>query len=287
MEYCSIAAVIILFNPEINRLQENVNAVLSQVDFVVMVDNASENINDVKKIYNNKGEIYFIYNKENVGIARALNQGIEFCKKKGAVWALTLDQDSVIPVNMISEYSKYILNSNNALISCIIHDRNETEAKKTADSVEEINQCITSGALTRITAWDKCGKFDEKLFIDNVDFEFCYRLIWQGFHIIRVNSVELLHECGKIKEKKIFKAKIIVYNHSAQRKYYIARNWIYTYLKHKPMINLSYIIAKEVEEFGKVLLFEKNKKKKMKAFFEGVMDGWSGKMGKKELEEKI
>ena len=42
-------AGIVTFNPDIERLNENISAIINQVDKVVVVDNGSENADDIKK----------------------------------------------------------------------------------------------------------------------------------------------------------------------------------------------------------------------------------------------
>jgi rhamnosyltransferase len=42
-------AAIVLFNPEIERLNQNIEAIFNQVDDVVLIDNGSSNLNEVKE----------------------------------------------------------------------------------------------------------------------------------------------------------------------------------------------------------------------------------------------
>ena len=44
------AAGIVTYNPEIERLQENLKAASKQVDFVLIYDNASKNIDEIEKV---------------------------------------------------------------------------------------------------------------------------------------------------------------------------------------------------------------------------------------------
>ena len=52
--------------------------------------------------------------------------------------------------------------------------------------------------------FDKIGGFDEKLFIDGVDFDFCIRMRKAGYGILRSNNVYLLQEVGKGRSKSLF-----------------------------------------------------------------------------------
>ena len=71
------------------------------------------------------------------------------------------------------------------------------------------------------------------MFIDSVDFEYCYRMRKCGYGVIQVRDVQLLHELGKSQKRRLLFWKIDVTGHSAFRKYYIARNNVYYPLKHR------------------------------------------------------
>ena len=50
MTNSKIAAGIVLYNSEIERLQENINAVKTQVDQIIFFDNHSKNIKNIEKL---------------------------------------------------------------------------------------------------------------------------------------------------------------------------------------------------------------------------------------------
>lgn len=267
-----IGAVIILFNPDIHRLNDNIEAVIGQVDKVVLVDNGSANIETVKEKYADNSRISLITNKENVGIAKALNQGVAFCQED-VKWVLTLDQDSVSSANLIDEFSKFLEEPRVGILTPQIHDRHEKEQVQLRNGFKEINRCITSGALINVETWEEVGKFDETMFIDVVDFEYSYRIRQSGYRILQVDSTYLLHECGNIKEVVFFRKRIKIFNHSPKRRYYFSRNWIYFFRKYKGEIPRMYILKQYVVLCGKILFFEHNRAKKMQAIMRGIKDG--------------
>ena len=100
-------AGITLYEPDVHRLLENIDAVLPQVDKLICVDNGSKNIAEIKdRIHWKYPEVEIIENGENLGIARALNQMFEYAEAHVYDWVLTLDQDSVCPENLMEEYKK-------------------------------------------------------------------------------------------------------------------------------------------------------------------------------------
>src|SRR5699024_6976157 len=68
-------------------------------------------------------------------------------------------------------------------------------------------ECITSASCTSIKAWEKIGGFDDWLFIDLVDNEFCKRLVASGYKILRLNHLVLDQEFGCIHPKGEFSQK--------------------------------------------------------------------------------
>ena len=100
-----ISAGIILFNPDMNRLKENINAVIVQCTHIYLVDNGSSNIDEVIELLKryNQPQVSIIRNTVNQGIARALNQLTAAAQSDGFEWILTLDQDSIAPDNIINE----------------------------------------------------------------------------------------------------------------------------------------------------------------------------------------
>jgi rhamnosyltransferase len=59
---------------------------------------------------------------------------------------------------------------------------------------------MTSGNLIHLTAHKIIGGFNEKLFIDYIDHEYCPRLHINGFSVIRANKAMLFHKVGDLVE---------------------------------------------------------------------------------------
>ncbi|HDR6303740.1 TPA: glycosyltransferase, partial [Bacillus cereus] len=215
-----------------------------------------------------------VKNNNNIGIAAALNQLMSYCQSKDYSWVLTLDQDSVCPNNLVREYVKYLNIPKIALISPVIIDRNKNsdeEINKTA--YNNIEKCITSATLTNVSIWEEIGGFDDLMFIDLVDFEYCKRIVLNGFKIIRVNNVVLLHEIGHITQHKFLIWNIDVKNHSAFRKYYMARNIIYYAKKYKTTGSIIIAYMRIMKLLAITMLYEKDKGEKGRAIFKGIKSG--------------
>lgn len=267
-----ISAGIVTYNPDINRLSENINAINAQVDCIIIVDNGSENILNIEELLLYYKNIFLVKNRENLGIAKALNQIILLSKKNHYDWVITLDQDSVVADDIIRVFKKYISFENIAIITPLIVDRNIQISEDITKPYEYVEKCITSGSLTKIQACENVGYFDEKMFIDIVDFEFCARLQEKGYKILKVNETKLLHELGKSREVYFLGKKIIVYNHSPIRKYYYTRNFLYYIRKHKNLLDIKKIYFHFIYRLIVTIMFEEKKMEKFKQIVGGFKD---------------
>ena len=271
-------AGIVTYNPDLLRLQQNIKGIKNnRIEKIIIVDNGSENIEELEELVKDQKQILLVKNKKNEGIAYALNRIFELASENdGIIWVLTLDQDTIINDNLMETYSKYYTSEQNiGSITSIRHDRAYSEMQKHANvPTEFVDRCITSGNLVHVDAWKSIHGFDNRLFIDMVDYDFCYRLREKGFQILRINQPCILHELGKPTIVYFLGKKRIVYNHSAFRKYYICRNYIYTlksYGKYAKKEDSYFFL---VRLFIKTLLYEKDDKaQKLLNMIKGVFDG--------------
>jgi len=275
-----ISAGIVTFNPDLLRLRENVSAILPQVDEVVIFDNGSANIEEIEEQFDL--ECTILKCSENVGIAAALNEICRYSDNKGYEWVLTLDDDSVSPENMISEYSKYMTDHSVGMISPRIQDRNIGEIEwHSENDCDEIDASITSASLLNLAAWRAVGGFWDELFIDMVDFDICWKLKERGYKILRVNTVALLHELGHSCATDFRGNKVAVLNHSPQRYYYIFRNTIAVGRKHN---RRKQCFRWNMKRLWIVIRHETKRAEKLSAISKGVVDGLLMHLGKRNIQ---
>lgn len=270
-----ILAGIVLFNPNLKRLKENIEGIINQVDKIVIVENGSDDsktiINYIKMQY---PSIEIIANKDNCGIAAALNQIIEYGIRNSYEWVVTLDQDSVAPHNMIFEYQKYFHKPNVAIICPQIVDVNMTyvDDKCTVKEINSPEEVITSGSCINIHCAKYLGGFDERLFIDYVDTDFQKRVLLSGYLILKVFDVKLLHEVGHLEEKRFLGFKVLCSNHSAFRRYYQVRNRLYYRKKYYGHSYLMKEMIRLIMGTLKILFYENEKLEKVKSTVYGFID---------------
>lgn len=273
-----ICAGIVLYNPEISRLKENIDAIINQVEKIILVDNGSNEINEIERIWDSNKKVVIIKNFENEGIAKALNQMCQWAKDNGFDWILTLDQDSVCDKTVIEEFLPYTIKKDIGIICPRINYENMKNKKESGLEFDYVEACMTSASLTSIRAWEKCKGFDEWMFIDYVDNDFGMRLKLNNYKIIRVNKAVLQHRLGKAEEKKIFGFKITVFNHSSFRNYYYVRNSIYFIRKYKENINILKYITILLCWESKKIIFEPQKRDVLLSMMKGIHKGLIAKI---------
>lgn len=82
---------IVTYNPDIQRLLENISAILLQTTQVIVVDNGSVNISEIQSACSTIQNLTLAKNAENKGIAKALNQLCKMAMGYGYGWILLLD----------------------------------------------------------------------------------------------------------------------------------------------------------------------------------------------------
>lgn len=272
-----VCAGIVTYNPDINQLLSCIKSLYNQVDEVIIFDNSSDNkidIEQLNQVY--KLEIYF--SNENVGIAKGLNELCKTAEQKGYNWIITMDQDSICELSMVRNLIKYADKDKIGIVAPSVEFwLNEflitTTKNKDLDS-KEIKACITSGSLTNISAWRLIGGFDEWMFIDHVDNEFCTHLQIEGFKIIRTNKAILYQRAGEMHFLKLpLKKTILLPYYSSLRNYYICRNTVYYLRKYRKHINFRHELFAFIYAQIIKIVFEKGRKQSISSSIRGIIDG--------------
>ena len=101
----NVVAIIILYNPDLTKLQRLYDSVVSQVSAIVFVDNspvADIQAKNQQWLNNLDNKVcHYVSMGQNVGIATAQNQGIKLAKALQAEFVSLFDQDSVLPNRMV------------------------------------------------------------------------------------------------------------------------------------------------------------------------------------------
>ena len=294
------AAVIVTYYPDKSTL-EYLRDLSMICEHIVIVDNtARDNFSSLDDLHN----ITTIINSENIGLASAFNIGISKAREMGVRYVFLFDQDTRVSPsffeNMLSFY-KRIKNITNKCALCVPDyiDRNlqshaifplVSRFKVLRLACNDIKHyipkkaliSITSGSLLDIEKYEHIGPLRDDYFIDFVDIEYCLRINTMGL-VVALNCNEVIdHSVGKRENKRFININIKPNHHLPLRRYYIARNGVYTtilYLKKYPayaFLSLSQFI----HELISIVIYERNKIKKIYSFALGLFHGLTGKMGK-------
>lgn len=281
-----IIGCIVSYNPDFDRLKKNIESVIHQIDKLVLFDNNSNNSVDFKTEIEDVFGIEVIKNNQNIGISGALNY-VAKKYKDSYDWMLTLDQDSICPEKLIENYKKYIDFENIGMFAVRAEDFRRGSPKDLEKDYEYVNRVITSGSLVNLKILDQLDYFDDVLFIDYVDYEYCQRLLSNGYQILRINNLILNQEFGAsipsdlfIKVGRFFHLKNKYFNeihyitqYSTVRVYYSLRNAIYVARKYKEL-SVLHETAVILFWFFERLLLEEHKLKILVAGLKGLFTGF-------------
>lgn len=263
-----VLAGIVAYKPEPERLEENIRAIAPQVDRIAIWNNGG-----LSGISLDKDIIVLSRNEENIGIASALNGLCAYAEENGYDWILTLDQDSIAPAGLVVGYSPYCQDERIGLLCPCILDRNYgamSYDRGTTQETDDIDACITSASMLRISAWKAIGGFWDELFIDMVDFDLCWSLRENGYRIIRVNGQTLYHEIGHSRRVTLLGKENVVFNHPPVRCYYNARNTIAVGRKHHLAGKCNRWLLRRILLIN---LYERDRLKKNRMILKGIRDG--------------
>jgi rhamnosyltransferase len=288
-EVCAIA---VTYHPD-SDFSARIGRVLRQVSALVIVDNGSDEaeIEMLRELAANP-LITLVLNSANLGIACALNIGIQRAVAFGFEWALLLDQDSCIDDDMVrtllAVHAAFPDRDRLAVVGSGFRDVNVNRALQEptdvilSDGWEEVESAITSGSLVPLKAHAAVGAFREEFFIDYVDTEYCFRARSKGYRVIRTRKPIMSHAIGAITRHSVLWMNKWTFNHSADRRYYIARNDTVLLREYG-----HYILGLwALKSFGRcvrlckrIALYERTKARKIVAVAQGWWDGVRGHMG--------
>lgn len=279
MKDLKIAGIVTLYNPTDADIG-NISTYIDDIDKLYIVDNTEGNSNEARIPNNNK--IKYMFRNENIGVAAALNVGANLATQEGYEWLLTMDQDTTFKPGVIPKM-KEIINSQDMSKIGIVTPWHKTKANIKKPNVKHDNptDVMTSGNILNLEIFRKIGGFQEDFFIDGIDIEYCLKLHKNGYNILRINDLEIEHNLGDIFFRNIIIKKLLCTNHSYIRRYYIMRNNHYIYDMYK---DYNYKFCKSIinqrSNILAVVLFEKDKYRKLRNYLRGYIDYKKGIKGK-------
>ena len=232
-----ICAVTVLYQPS-DIVCDNIDTYLNEVDHLYLYDNSSEPGGGVYQKYNDDSRITFITPGQNMGLSRAFNEVARIASLEGYTWMITFDQDSKAEKGMISSMREFVdsdlCKDEVALVGPVVNDLNEENIVQ-SNYLSYYDKLVQSGAMHHLQKFELLGGYDEKLFIDEIDNEYCARCIIAGYKIVKLNNALLIHnqQDEDVEKRFVDGAMLYVNKFSSDRYYYKYRNALYCYEKYQ------------------------------------------------------
>jgi len=210
------AAVTVTYEPD-SAWPERLSAILAVCPRCIVVDNSvsDEARARVRAVVGAQPSTTLIANPDNPGIGRALNQGCQALFAEGHAWVIAFDQDSAPAAGFVAALQKTTADTAGrvAVVGANWRDRARPDhasrhlqpgppfgwgfRRTPADQdLTDVLCVITSGSLFSLEAWQQLGGFDESLFLDLVDSDFCLRARAAGWAIAVSAQAKLEHSRG-------------------------------------------------------------------------------------------
>jgi rhamnosyltransferase len=284
-----IAAIIVAYYPDNNKLAELANALHFQsCDKVVIFKNS--NLDD--SLVSQLDFCDFIGTGNNDGLGKAINLSFLYLKEVfGADFsAFTFDQDTELTDGFVENMNQLHMNlkSSGSVVSAIvprIFDKRSPEyeyklpRRESYDGFHSLRVALQSGMFIDVGTWEN-DKFNEELFIEFVDTEWCYRLAGKGKHIYLSQDAVIYHEVSDELPRPFLGMKLLKY--SPLRRYYFYRNSFFMFRsKNIPSYDKFLILRAFVNRFVSIFIFDEPKYQSIKLSGLGVFDGIRSKFGKR------
>lgn len=296
----SVCAIAVTFNPDITQICGLIDAIVPQVDMLLIIDNGSERstVAQIRAILpDDSAEL--LARDSNLGIAEGHNCGIHMAIKRGYGYVLLLDQDSMPRPDMVKKLmAAHVHLSLSCSVSAVgpryvdaehgfssyfvrfgwvkfkrMYCQDETRILQT-------DFLISSGSLISRQALERVGWMDESLFIDHVDTEWFLRARSHGLTCYGVCGAEMLHSLGNgTLSPRVGRTRYIPL-HPPIRNYYVFRNSVL--IMKRPYAPLKWRMNdafRLLAMFTFFVVYAPERRKRAYLMLKGVLHGLMGRSG--------
>lgn len=272
----SITAIVTLYFLDEN-VKKNILQLSNYVDKVVLLDNTPDSDNSA--LFSGIDKTEYIAYKKNLGLSKAFNRYLKTLSEN--CYIIFFDQDSFCPENLVEQLkndyqicckklgrkgiigpSYFEKNANRLMIP--------KQKKLVEKGIYEVKSIITSGMFTELDVIKSAGFWNDEIFLDMADWDFCWRVIKSGFFCCFSTNVVLSHSLGKSVHHI---AGIEIEEWASFRVYYQTRDCLYL-LKKKYVpfkFKIRFILMLTVRPILYLILFP-DKKRRFHYFIKGIKD---------------
>ena len=291
-----IAGVVVTFHPDAD-FERRLEAVAREANPLIVIDNTAEPaVQDrLARACGARGA-QLIANEENRGLARALNQAFAAHAHHGIEWVIAFDQDST-PEPGFSR-ALFATATGDAAVTGA-NWRDEARPNRSAKHLRahpvpgsfrrtvaqhdltDVTCVITSGSLFHVPTWRELGGFDDGLFLDLVDSDYCLRARAAGYEVRVSAEARLQHRRGAKRAVSFAGRNWWPAFMPPSRLHLLFRNRVLLFRRHAirtphwAVFELAYAMKILLE----IVLLENEKTAKFVACARGTWDGLRGRTG--------
>jgi rhamnosyltransferase len=296
--HAPVGAVVVTYFPDA-EFDARLAAIARQTSPVIVVDNSADAAvrHRLEKLSAALGAT-FLANPDNLGLGAALNRA--FRELAATEWIVAFDQDSTPAPGCIA--ALFDRATSWPPVPAVV-GANWTDAARPGfparhlrphpwcsgwfrreiaqDDIHSVTCVITSGSLFHRPTWNELGGFDESLFLDLVDTDYCLRAGRSGRLIAVAAGARLDHHRGA-KRAVAFAGRTFWPAFAPPvRLRYLFRNRLLLFRRHA--LEFPHWVAFELVYAAKIaaeiLFLEDNKTAKLAACLRGTWDGLWGRSG--------
>ena len=290
-----VCAVVITYQPQLDVLRQVLESVAPQVGQVLVFDNATAGpASAAFPAFLAQAEadgVVVVRSPTNVGLGAAMNCAADHARTAGFAYLLLLDQDSLLDPEMVATLKAACEDLGRtervAAVGPQFSDRRNGHVAPFIKIGFPLNRklfgvpgqrvrcdfLISSGSLIPLDVLDRVGGMDERLFIDNVDMEWCFRARHRGFALFGICDARMRHSIGDTLRAAWLKPGGVTI-HKPIRLYYIMRNRVLLYgRKETPKVWIAQDVPRLVLKFFGTALFVAPRMHYVRMMLRGLRDG--------------
>lgn len=282
-----VAGCVVLYECDID-LAANIASYVHDLDMLVVIDNSAVPDPRIAAVVAPYKNAEYVFNGANIGIAAALNLATNWARSRGADYLLTMDQDSSFDNSAFSHFLDRVL-SLPFLEKLAVAAPGFLDKASPSPPIIDSTTVITSGSIVSLANQDRIGPFDEALFIDDVDHDYCLRAIDLELRIVTLPDFHLQHRLGSTISVRLFGKNIQWSIHSPIRHYYIARNTLYMTSKHfkrHPIYSLRRL-ASVIRTISVAMILAPDRHQRFGMVVQGISDYLSSRMGARNSNQNV
>lgn len=194
------AAIYTSYMPDV-FFSTRISEVLNECDHVFIVDNTPGGHKFDEKEFCG---VTVIQDGINKGLGQALNLGVNAARAVGCKFVVLFDQDSTPSAGLISRLRDALTSVGPRTIIApkLIDDEADVCIEAVHDTMSyegqfnEVSRLATSGMFFELNNFGEMSEFSSDLFLDFVDFDWCWRMRSNGYRIYQIENIIMKHRLG-------------------------------------------------------------------------------------------